>query len=162
LTETQIAALFDPPTDQRELVGVIARFVQNRTLSRKPSEIRALMQFGWVNGRFDPLGDFYATLVAAGTAVIAVLRTGNLSGLVLALPRPWGDSDNIVFVVEWLYVGAFRIAELLSLIVMVRYAVGVMIALCRAVFHLIGEHLQRPQVHTQTPHGPPPDDWETI
>ena len=50
-----------------------------------------------------------------------------------------------------------------GLIVMARYAVGALIGLCRGIFHLIREHLQRrPQIQTQNPHGPPPNDWETI
>jgi hypothetical protein len=96
--------------------------------------------------------------------MIAVLRTGDLWQLTLALPGPPGDtSSSIVFLVEWLYLALWRVAELLCLIVMARYAVAALIGLCRGVFHLIREHLQRqPQIRTQTPHGPPPDDWETI
>jgi hypothetical protein len=57
----------------------------------------------------------------------------------------------------------WRIAELVCLIVMARYAIAALIALCRGFFHLIIEHLQRqPQIRTQTPHGPPPDDYRTI
>ena len=47
-----------------------------------------LVQFGWVNGPFDPLGDFYLTITAAIAAVMKVLSTGSLWGLILALPTP--------------------------------------------------------------------------
>ena len=122
-----------------------------------------LFQFGWLN-RFDPLGHFQDTIISAGNAMIAVLRTGDLWQLILALPAPPGDtSSSIVFLVEWLYLALWRVAELVCLIVMARYAVAALIGLCRGFFHLIREHLQRqPQIRTQTPHGPPPDDWETI
>ena len=123
-----------------------------------------LFQFGWLD-RFDPLGHFQEAILSAGHAVEAVLRTGDLWQLMLALRRPGGitNDDSIVFLIKAVYLALWRIAELACLIVMARYAVAVLIGLCRGFFHLIRENLQRqPQISTQTPHGPPPNDLETI
>ena len=123
-----------------------------------------LFQFGWLD-RFDPIGHFQVAILSAGEAVVAVLRTEDPWQLMLALRRPDGitDGDGIVSLIKAVYLALWRVMELVCLIVMARYAVGALIGLCRGFFHLIREHLQRqPQVRTQTPHGPPPNDWETI
>ena len=123
-----------------------------------------LFQFGWLD-HFDPLGHFQEAILSAGQAIEAVLRTGDLWQLTLALRRPDGitDGDGIVFFIKAVYLALWRVMELICLIVMARYAAGAVIGICRGLFHLVREQLQRPpEIRAQTPHGPPPDDWETI